>query len=338
MTQPPPVPSAPSPSDPSPSAPSVGTRVGARAGAPLRRPALCVIVLAAAVILTSAIEPLLLLLQSRLESMQYVVQGFYLVRVSVSLAFGASVLWLLAASGIARVDERRVSRLPLLMLGLLTLSALLFPATQLLALLMELVGVGDDTASGYGLRYAIVTLLTSGGTILLALVIGVLALLMLKRPQRAERTLRILVGAVPVAVVLLVTALLLAASVPMQGLTHRWMGLDWEVLQALQTLLTVAKGLLAALLVLTMGLLLALTAGRMRKVLWAGFIAYWVTQVLITVLVRIFVFQMLSGAAGDGEWLAPVSGTVEVIGALLLAVTAVVVIVLLARRARIPTS
>lgn len=333
MTQP-----AHVPSTPTPAAPPVGVRAGARAEAPLRRPALAVIVLAAAVILAGVIELLLLLLQSQSEALQYVIQGYYLVLVLVSLAFSASVLWLLAASGIARVDERRVSRLPLLMLGLLTLSALVSPAGQLLALLLRVLGVGDDTAVGYGLRNAIGTLFTSGGTMLLTAIIGVLALLLLRRPQRAERTLRIVVGPVPVAVVLLITALLLAGIVPLQRLGLQWTALDWEVLQALQSLLTVAKGLLAALLVLTMGLLLALTAGRTRTVLWAGFIAYWVTQLLTVVLIRAFVFQMLSGAAADGGWFTPVAGTVDAIGALLLAATAVVVIVLLARRSQIPGS
>ena len=323
-------PPTPAPSTPTPSA----QPVGARAEAPLRRPALTVTVLAGAVVLTGVIELLLQLLQSQLEWMQYVVQGSYLVLVPVSLAFGASVLWLLAASGITRVDARRVSRLPLLMLGLLALSALLAPAGQLLALLLRLIGVGDESAVGYGLRTSIGAGLTSGGTILLTVIIGVLALrLLLKRPPRAEGTLRIPVGPVPVAVALLITALLLAASVPIQNVISSWIALDWEALQILFSLLTVTKGLLAALLVLAMGLLLALTAGRTRRVLWAGFIAYWVTRVLAAVLVRIFVFQMLSGAATDGGWLTPVAWTADVIGALMLAATAVVVIVRLVPRA-----
>ena len=322
-------PPTPAPSTPTPSA----QPVGARAEAPLRRPALAVTVLAGTVVLTGVIELLLQLLQSQLEWMQYVVQGSYLVLVPVSLAFGASVLWLLAASGITRVDAWRVSRLPLLMLGLLALSALLAPAGQLLALLLRLIGVGDESAVGYGLRTSIGAGLTSGGTILLTVIIGVLALLLLKRPPRAERTLRIPVGPVPVAVALLITALLLAASVPIQNVISSWIALDWEALQILFSLLTVTKGLLAALLVLAMGLLLALTAGRTRRVLWAGFIAYWVTRVLAAVLVRIFVFQMLSGAATDGGWLTPVAWTADVIGALMLAATAVVVIVRLVPRA-----
>ncbi|MGO1259691.1 MAG: hypothetical protein ACTMII_12130 [Brachybacterium sp.] len=333
MTQP-----ASVPSTPTPGAPPVGVRTGGRAEAPLRQPALAVTVLAGAVILTGVIELLLLPLQGPFEAMQYVVQGFYLVMVPVSLAFSASVLWLLAASGNARVDERRLSRQPLLMLGLLVLSALVFPAGQLLALFLRMLGVGDDTAVGYGLRTAIGNLFTSGGTMLLTAIIGMLALLLLRRPHRAEQTHRIPVGPVPVAVVLLITALLLAGIVPLQNLGPQWAALDWEVLQALHSLLTVAKGLLAALLVLTMGLLLALTAGRTRKVLWAGFIAYWVTQLLTVVLIRAFVFQMLSGAAAGGDWFTPVAGMVDVLGTLLLAATSVVVIVLLARRSQIPRS
>lgn len=334
-----PVPSDPTPSGPAPSSPAPSSQcVGARAGAPLHGPALAVTVLAAAVILTGVLELSLLLAQGRFEVMQYVLQGFYLIMVPVSLAFGASVLWLLAASGTARVDERRVSRLPLLMLGLVVLSALLFPASQLLALFLKLIGVGDGSAVGYGLRYAIVHLLTSGGTILLTLVIGVLALVLLRRPQQAERTLRLPVGPAPAAATLLITALLLAGSVPVQYLLSSGTTLDWDVLQTLQGLLTVAESLLGALLLLTMGLLLALTAGRLRKVLWAGFIAYWVTRVLTVVLMRAFVFQVLSGAGTDGDWLTPATATFEVIGALLLAATAVVVIMLLARRSRIPRS
>lgn len=56
------------------------------------------------------------------------------------------------------------------------------------------------------------------------------------------------------------------------------------------------------------------------------------------VLVRVYVFPLMSGAATDSGWLAPVSGLTEVLGALLLAATAVVVIVLRARRSRAPQS
>lgn len=336
MTQPPPAP--PSPTAPTPSAPTPpASPVGPERAATLRRPALAVTVLAAAVILLHVIELVLLALQGLVESMPYLVQGYYLILLAANLAFVASVLWLLAASSMARVDARRVSRLPLLMLGLLTLSGLLMPAGQLLSVLLQLIGVGGDDAVGYGLRNLIGTLVNTGGTVLFTLLIGVLGLLLM-RPQRAERTVRIPVGPVPLAVMLLVTALLLAAAAPMQSVISSWIALDWGLLQAIFALHAAARGLLATLLVLFMGLLLAVTAGTSRRILWAGFIAYMAAQVVSSVLVRLFMFQMLSGTVPEGEWLAPATAVVEVIGALLLATTAVVVLVLRARGSRTPRS
>ncbi|GAA4522119.1 hypothetical protein GCM10023160_09990 [Brachybacterium paraconglomeratum] len=342
MTQPPPAPpspTAPTPSAPTPSAPTPpASPVGPERAATLRRPALAVTVLAAAVILLHVIELVLLALQGLVESMPYLVQGYYLILLAANLAFVASVLWLLAASSMARVDARRVSRLPLLMLGLLTLSGLLMPAGQLLSVLLQLIGVGGDDAVGYGLRNLIGTLVNTGGTVLFTLLIGVLGLLLLMRPQRAERTVRIPMGPVPLAVMLLVTALLLAVAAPMQSVISSWIALDWGLLQAIFALHAAARGLLATLLVLFMGLLFAVTAGTSRRILWAGFIAYMAAQVVSSVLVRLFMFQMLSGTAPEGEWLAPATAVVEVIGALLLATTAVVVLVLRARGSRTPRS
>lgn len=320
MTQPAPTPSGSS------TPPARG-----RARSPLRWPAVAVTVLAAAVVLTSVIEVALLLLQSRIEVAPYLIQVLYLIAIPVGLAFSAAVIWLLSASSLG---GRRVSRLPLLALGLLVLSVLLSPVVLLLTTLLEQLGVGGDGVVGFEVRYTIATVLTNAATILLTVAIGVIALvLLLRRPQPDARTARLPLGPVPVAVVLLIGALLSTGIMALQFVLPGMLTSAGSNAQMTSfTLLTTVQGLLSALLLLTVGVLIALTAGWTRKVLWGGLGLYWLTKLLISVLVRISTFRVLSGAVGVASWLTPTYTALDVIGGLALAATAVVVIVLLRRR------
>jgi hypothetical protein len=299
---------------------------------PLRAPALAVLVLAAAAILTDAIALVLELVPSDAVVMQYVMQGFHLVLVVVGLLTVAAVLWLLAAS---RAGERRAGALALVALGLLTLSALLAPAAQLLTLLLQLGGVGGVGPGGYGVRSQISSVLTTAGGILLALALGVLALMLLLRPRLAERTAQVPVGPVPLAIVLLVTALGLAALGPLQGVLLDALTAGGGGVLTVSALLTTVRTLLAALLVPVLGLLLALTGGRVHVLLWAGFGGWALSQVVTAVLLRLYVLRLLGGAATDGQGLFLASGVVEVVGALLPAAAAAAVLGLgSARRSR----
>lgn len=297
----------------------------------LRRAALAVGVLAVLAAGAETMRVVLEILQGASVVMVVVSSGAHLIAALVETALVIAVLALVRAGSL---EDRRVLRVSLLALGLITLAQLAAPLAQLIGTILGLIVSDGSSSSGYGLRYGVSTLLSSGGAIVMFLGLGVLALVLLQRASPPTRSVRLPVGPAIPALVLLVAALAAAAAVPLQGLALRFSDLDLDLLLAVNSLFAIVLLLMVALITLCAGLVIALAPVGARRALWVGLGLLWSTQLLGVVLLRAYATALTSGPGGGAEWILGAHMVLGILGPVLLALCVVVALVLLAAAPR----
>lgn len=327
-TPPPPAPGASPPGTPASPVPAQSPLVGS---APLRGPARAVLALAAVSVLLRIIQEILLVLISHGMALEVLYQAQFLVSIPVWFLLGAAVIWLVQASRTRSGAGLR----PLLALVLFTLGNLLDPVWQVLSAALTL---APPTGPGVDLVNTVLPAGTLGADLLVRIAVGLVALVILLRPAAAERPVRMRVGPLPLALALLVLALGAAIWAALSTVIYSLA--DGGALDiVIQFGVPMVASLLDTLIVLTAGLLIVTATGAVRRAGWTGLALFWLSKIVIVLVIRIMVARMIL-AAGHGDFALwdVISGVPLVLGLLATAACAAVALVLLVSRRRTEVS
>lgn len=309
------------PAGPAPSAPQSPTAGN------LRQPALAVAILALLVLLARALHQVLMVAEDAAAAMPYIVQAFYLVTNPLSFLLAAAVIWLLQR---ARRPDGRIGLRPLLAFALLVILELLAPVWTVGYALLDLV---PEMSGAPGSMAVVVSTLSLLSTMALTLAIGIIGVLVLVRPSADRREVRIPLSPGPLALVLLVVAVVTLALIPITGLVNS----TFAYTSTVGSLIAAGVGTLAtlaqALLVPVAGLLVAVTTGRPRLLAWIALGVNWLSWFGVSLTIRIMIFQLMAspGFTSTELW-GLLQGIVQGLGAFVVAVIAVVLLVMLLRR------